>query len=167
MSFIFVCTANPDTDTYVGLHSWKEYIASIKFAVGCVNREDSVVTRCSGWKPHLHLSSKIRVLSHVLRNKSSLFGRQKLHPLPSFILYPSLATTFTLPAISSCPFFLLFLSRARLPSRSSSKGEKEMVTNHPSSVPLLAIFSLTPHPPQPHSFLLNLTRIPEEVTFFN
>lgn len=48
-------------------------------------REDSVVK----WKPPLPPSSEIRILSHVLRNKSSLFGCQKLHSMPSlFHVFP-------------------------------------------------------------------------------
>lgn len=127
----------------------------------CETKENVVIRFVPGKLP-LVLSSKIRVLSHVLRNKSSLFGRQKIQP-PPLIFFPLSSMAFTLTAISSFAFPLLFLPRARLPSRSRREDGKEMVTNHPSSLPFLAVFSGAP--PPSCAVLFSLTRIPKEVTF--
>jgi hypothetical protein len=78
------------------IHGWSKFPAW----------SSSVVKRLAKWKPLLPLPSEIRVLSHVLRNKSSLFGCQKLHLPLSFcaLSHPGLLPSLLFLLLHFFPF---------------------------------------------------------------
>lgn len=101
--FIFVCTANPDTQKYVGRTSTDEVNPKHEAHRRVCDTQKILSSNNSPNGSHPFRPPEIRILSHVLRNKSSLFGCQKLHlPLP-----------FPLTAVSS-PFFPPLSSKGQI-----------------------------------------------------